>query len=175
MLEPAQLYRDELKKALISCWYNPRYKYYFGSGRYEHELANNTDWKQEFVQLDDNGKVVGYFGYNYNDCNKALTNFGLIGFTENNFKLVRAALCRVAYLFFHGAQRAEFWCYADNPIKPWYDSIVTRYGGKQIATLHRTDWFDGEYHDMCVYEILVEDFQKAAVNLPPSILLEIFT
>ena len=161
MLKPAQLYREELKKALIACWYDPKYKWYFGNGRYEHQLADNTEWKQDFVHINSKGEVDGYFGYSYNDISHSITNFGLIGMTDNNWQLVSLALKRINYLFNHGAQRAEFWCYTDNPVKVWYDKITAKYGGKQIATLHRVDYFDGEYHDMCIYEILVEDYLSA--------------
>jgi hypothetical protein len=34
MLYPAQLYKEELQKKMISKWYDPKYMYYFGEERY---------------------------------------------------------------------------------------------------------------------------------------------
>lgn len=156
MLYPAQLYKEELKRKLIACWYDPKYKYYFSGDHHEFTTPDNTDWRQDFVHLDPNGEVDGFFSYNYNDGSKAMTNFGLISFAENGSALFRDARDRIIEMFRNGAQRCEFWAFADNPICKSYKRIVRRYGGKQVGYLTRSAYFDGAYHDVIFFEILRE-------------------
>lgn len=158
MLYPAQLYKDELRKKLISCWYDPKYSYYFGGEHNEYDVADNTYWKQDLVHLDADGNVDGFFSYNYNDSSKSLTNFGLISFVKNGWPLVKDAMNRIKYMFEHGAQRCEFWAFADNPVCKLYDYFIGMYGGHRVGYLHRSAFFDGVYHDVIFYELLSEDY-----------------
>ena len=157
MLYPAQLYKEELNRRLISCWYIPKYRFYFGEGRREFQVPDNTDYRQDFVHLDDDGHVDGYFSYNYNDCSKQLTNFGLISFVKDGRPLVKDAINRVKYMFEMGAQRCEFWAFADNPVCELYDWYAGRYGGHRVGYFKRCSYFDGEYHDSIIWEFLRED------------------
>lgn len=157
MLYPAQLYKEELSKKLISCWYDPKYKYYFSGDHHEFRPPDNTDWRQDFVHLDKDGEVDGYFAYHYNDGSKSMTQFGLISFSNNGAPLLYDAIQRVMYMFKNGAQRAEFWAFADNPACRIYDKLAGRYGGTRAGYMHRGAFFDGEYHDIVFYEFLVEE------------------
>lgn len=159
MLYPAQLYKDELRKKLISCWYDPKYRWYFGGEFNEFSVEDNAYWRQDFVHLDSEGSVDGFFSYNYNDSTKSLTNFGLVSFSSNGAALVMDALSRVKYMFERGAQRCEFWAFADNPACKLYDLFAKRYGGEMVGRLHRTAYFDGVYHDTVFYEFLVENYR----------------
>ncbi len=158
MLYPAQLYRGQLNKAMVSCWYKEKYKYYFSGEYREFQIPDNTEYRRDFVHLDKDGEVDGYFSYHYNDGSKALTNFGLIGFSDNNAALLHDAIREIESMFNHGAQRCEFWAFADNPAIKIYDRLMSKYGGKRVGYLHRSAYFDGAYHDTVMYEILVEDF-----------------
>lgn len=161
MLYPAQLYKDELRKKLISCWYDPKYRWYFGGEHNEFSVPENTDWRHDFVHLDNNGEVDGFFSYNYTDGSKSMTQFGLISFRDYAFPLIADALDRVKYMFENGAQRCEFWAFTDNPVCKVYDKFAERYGGKIVGRLTRSAYFDGEYHDVVFYEFLVEDYEAA--------------
>lgn len=50
--------------------------------------------------------------------------------------------------------RIEFWAFADNPAVQGYSNIIARYGGYIAATLKETEWFDGNYHDTIIFELL---------------------
>lgn len=63
MLKPAQLYEEELKQKLIECWYKPEYKYYFGGGAYAISLPDNNETRHDFVHLDKDDNIDGYFSY----------------------------------------------------------------------------------------------------------------
>lgn len=159
MLYPAQLYKDELRKKLISCWYDPKYKYYFSGEYNEFVVQDNCYWRHDFVHLDKDGNVDGFFSYNYNDGSKSMSQFGLISFAKNGLPLVKDALARVKYMFEHGAQRCEFWAFADNPVVKMYDYFIEMYGGSRVGYMHRTAYFDGEYHDTVFYELLAENLK----------------
>ena len=157
MLYPAQLYKEELKKKLISCWYDPKYRYYFGGDRHEFNVPDNTDWRQDFVHLADDGSVDGFFSYNYTDTTKSMSQFGLISFSDNGMPLITDAIHQVKKMFLNGAQRCEFWAFADNPVCKLYNRLMSKYGGLIVGHLTRSGYFDGKYHDVVFYEVLAEN------------------
>ena len=160
-LKPAQNYEEELRQKLRECWYTSEHQYFFGGDLSTINLQNDAFWRHDFVYIDKYGDVAGYFSYNYNDGDKSIRNFGLISFTPNWTGLLRDALERLRTLFDEGAQRAEFFCFADNPAKAWYDRIVSRFGGHEVGHLHRTAYFHGCYHDAIIYEVLAENYHAA--------------
>lgn len=163
MLYPAQLHRDELKKKLISCWYDPKYEWYFGGERHEFTIPDNTDYRQDFVHLDENGEVDGFFSYNYEDGSKSMRQFGLVSFGDNGAALIGDAISQVKMMFANGAQRCEFWAFADNPVCKFYDKLAARYGGARVGMLTRSAYFNGKYHDVVFYEFLVENYDWGRV------------
>ena len=160
MLYPAQLFKEELKRKLVSVWYDPKYQYYFSGDLHEFTVPDNTDWRQDFVHLDNRGSIDGFFSYNYNDNSKNMRNFGLISFTDNGIPLIYDAIKRVKYMFQMGAQKLEFWAFVDNPIYPTYKNMIESYGGHQTGYMKRSDYFNGKYHDVAFFELLVEDIVK---------------
>lgn len=160
MLYPAQLYKEELKRRMISCWYEPKYQWYFANDRNKFEIPDDAYWRRDFVHLNSDGEVDGYFSYNYEDGNKSLRNFGLIGFNKNNTPFLMDVLSNIKTMFEQGAQRMEFFAFADNPAVKLYDRFIKKFGGRRIGVLHRTAYFNGKYHDTVIYEVLKEDVMK---------------
>ena len=157
MLYPAQLYKEELKKKLVSKWYDPKYKWYFGGERYMNEVPDNTEWRQDFVHLDAAGEVDGYFSYHYDKAAKSLNQFGLVSFSDNGTDLVLDAIHRVMYLFKEEqVQRCEFWAFSDNPVNKLYKKLMKRYGGLIVGHLTDCAYFGGKYHSMDIYEVFAE-------------------
>jgi hypothetical protein len=154
MLYPAQLYKEELKKKLISKWYDPKYQWYFGGERYANDVPDNTEWRQDFVHLNSNCDIDGYFSYHHDRAAKSLNQFGLISFSDNGTDLVMDAIHRVKYMFREeGIERCEFWAFDDNPVNKLYEKIVERYRGRCVGYLTRCAFFSGKYHDMRIYEV----------------------
>jgi hypothetical protein len=108
MLYPAQLYKEELKRKLIGCWYKPEYDYYFLGDYREFTVPDNTDWRRDFVHLNKNGEVDGYFSYHYNEVAKSLSQFGLISFTGNGGALMLDCIRHIDKLISEGLHRAEW-------------------------------------------------------------------
>lgn len=157
MLVPAQNYREELQREMIARWYNPKYSHYFAGERGNGNIADNAYWRRDYVYLDDDGEVAGYFGYAFNETSKSMYNFGLIGFRDNNTHMVYEVLSHILYMFkSHQAQRAEFWAFNDNPANKLYKRFCRKYGGREAAHLHRSAYYDGAYHDTTIYELMCE-------------------
>ncbi len=165
MLVPAQLYKDEIKRELIARWYDPKYTHYFTGGREEVEIGNNQLWRRDFAYLDDDNKLAGYFSYRFNDGDKSMGSFGLIGFKANNLPFVREVVAHCLNMFTTGqVQRAEIWAIADNKVCKLYRRFANQYGGKEMAQLHRTTFYDGKYHDSVVWEFLAENVLAKLYN-----------
>lgn len=155
MLVPAQLYRDELKNKLIAAWYDPKYKYYFSGSAYELSLPNNNESRHDFVHLDTDGKVDGYFSYQIDWQAKSLYNFGLVGFKDKNADFIRDCLVDINKMISNGIKRCEFWAWEDNErANRLYRRLIEEYGGQIVGHLHKSGFFGGEYHDTVIYEIL---------------------
>lgn len=154
MLYPAQLYREELKRKLISCWYNPKYDWYFLGDYREFSVPDNTDWRRDFVHLNREGEVDGYFSYHFNEVARSVSQFGLIAFSDNGAGFVKDCVDHMNRLIAEGLRRAEWWAVSDNPANKWYRKILRKYGGHVIGTAHECNYFGGEYHDSVMYEIL---------------------
>lgn len=159
MLVPAQLYKEELKRKLVACWYQPKYQYYFAGEYNEHNIGDNAYWRRDFVHLNSRGEVDGYFSHNYNDATKSMSGFGLVSFSDNGALLVKDVIKYMKDLFELEAQRAEFFAFVDNPATKVYDKLIKKYGGKVVGRLTRSAYFNGKYHDCIIYEILKEELK----------------
>ena len=155
MLLPAQLYREELKRKFIEHWYDPKYKYYFSGSSYELSLPDNNESRHDFVHINKQGEIDGYFSYQIDWVARSIYNFGLIGFAEDNTMFLRDCIANVKEMVRQGIRRAEFWAWADNPVTKFYDRLIKRYAnGNIVGRLHQSGFFDGEYHNTTIYEIL---------------------
>ena len=154
MLYPAQLYREELKCKLISCWYKPEYDYFFLGEYQEYNVPDNAYWRRDFVHLNSNGEVDGYFTYSNNDVAKSISQLGLISFSGNGSSLVRDCMRHIDKLVAGGLHRMEWGAANDNPANTMYKKLIHRYGGKVAGHLHDCYFFSGQYHDCVMYEIL---------------------
>lgn len=159
MLYPAQLYKEELKRKLIGCWYKPEYDWYFLGDYHEFSVPDNADWRRDFVHLDKNGEVDGFFGYHYGSAAESLSQFGLIAFCSNLRQrglFVKECLQHIEdFIRRGGVKRIEWWAVADNPINKTYEKLIKKYNGTIVGRLHNCEYFEGKYHDSVIYEILL--------------------
>ena len=154
MLYPAQLYREELKRKLISCWYNPKYDWYFMDEYRNFEVPNDTEWRRDFVHLDKNGEVDGFFSYHLDISAKSVSQFGLVSFSDNGAGFVKDCIDHMKQVIANGLHRAEWWAVDGNPANKLYESFIKKYGGTIAGRLHDCNYFKGKYHDSVIYEII---------------------
>lgn len=155
MLYPAQLYREELKRRLVSCWYKPKYDYYFLGEYREFDVPDNTMWRRDFVHLNDRGEVDGYFSYHYDPVSKSISQFGLISFTDKGAFLTLSVLVHIKQLIKEGLHRIEWWAVEGNPVNELYKKLVAKYGGKVVGELHDCNYVHGKYCGSVIYEIIL--------------------
>lgn len=158
MLYPAQLYENELREKLMSCWYQPEYDWYFGGEYNSLKLTDSHTHQRDFVHISTNGKVDGYFSYMYSGTDRAMTAFSLIGFSKNNSLFIRDILNHITEMFKSNAQKLEFYAFSENPVNNLYEKTIKRYGGRKVGVLRRHRYFNGKCHDCNIYEILNEDW-----------------
>lgn len=153
----AQLYREEIKYELTKRWYDEKYKYYFGGCAEEFNIPNDNYWRRDFAHLDIEGNLDGYFSYKYDPAAKSLSNFGLIGFAENNTKLVFDALSHIKALFKTGeVRRVCWWAFEDNPANKLYERIIRKYNGKINGKETDCAFVEGRYWSSISYEIICD-------------------
>ena len=161
MLKPAQLYKEQLNKKYIETWYDKKYMYYQSSPVcYEIQIPDNNECGYNFVYVDENDDITGYFSYKINWISKNICNFGLISFKDNNVAFIRDVIKHIRHMLDDvGIQRIEFWAYKENPANRAYQKLVKKFGGAKVATLHNVNMLsDGRLHDMVIYEILRENY-----------------
>lgn len=155
MLVAAQLYREELQQKLRATWYDLKYQYFWQGGCNDIDVPTDNFWKKQFVFLDKEGKVTGYFSYNYCAETRSLNNFGLISFVDHNPRFIQEVVKHLENAFSQGyINRIEFFAYEDGPANQGYQKLVKRFGGKQVGKLTKnTRLLDGKLHDTVFYEI----------------------
>lgn len=157
LLKPAQLYRDELNRKLTECWYKPEYQYYFLDCPREFQVPDTTEWRRDFVCVNDKNEIVGYFAYHHDDAARSLSQFGLIAFTDSKIKngrFISECIAHIENLVDEGLRRLDFWAIADNPVNKMYRKLVDRWCGYVVGRMHECHYFGGKYHDSILYEIL---------------------
>lgn len=160
MLAIAKKYEKEFQDKYLETWYDMRYQYYRDtSGDRIPQLADNCYDRRDFVSLDENGNVIGFISYFYDDTTRTASRFGIINFGESSYIFAKDVLQVIADIFFKfKLDRVEFWCFADNPARKGYQSFIKRFGGIQAGYLRRTcRLMDGELHDSVTYEVCRED------------------
>lgn len=161
MFVPAQLCKEELKKKIISTWYNLEYQYYWQSYNNEPTFEDNNIHSRQFAFVEDK-KIIGYFSYSLDDSSKSIYNMGLLSFEKPNYSFIKAVLKHIKWLFDEKIiDRIEFFAYEDNPAIKGYDKIVERFGGKRVGKFTRSQkLYDGKLHNTILYEILREDYEN---------------
>lgn len=162
MLDIAKKYEKEFQEKYINTWYDIRYQYYRdSSGDRIPQLADNCYDRRDFVSLNNNGEVIGFISYFYNDVNRSASQFGAISFDIGSPIFAKDLIQIMGDIFFKfKLDRIEFWCFEDNPATYGYRKLIKRFGGKEVAHLRRTcRLMDGKLHDSVIFEILREDLK----------------
>lgn len=155
MIQPAQLFREEIQTKMIKCWYDPVYQYYFdGYNRSVPEISNDSNYSHHFASVNNKGEVIGYISYRYNDATGNCNCFGAISFDRGNPLFAKDLLEVIYNIFFKfGFRRIEFFCYTDNPAIKGYRKFIKRYGGEEIGILHDVQFVNGNWADAAIFEI----------------------
>lgn len=139
MIRPAILYKDQVALKMAETWYDPDYMYYYDTTPGIPDIADKPDNQYQFVSVDDNGEVVGYFSYWVYEPSKRAMNFGLIAFRKKSYVFMKDAIQMFKDMFEKfGIESAEWRCYADNTeALKLYRHVIDMYGGVEVGTLRK--------------------------------------
>lgn len=153
MLRPAILYKEELEKKFAEELYTDRY-FMFSGYPYDnvpHEIKAKHD-SFSLASVED-GRVVGYIGYNINPMLNEASNFGLYAFEPWNATFMRDIKDEMRKIL-RRYRRIEWRMVGGNPIEKAYDSFCERHGGHKHTLHDATRDIDGNYRDTVIYEIV---------------------
>lgn len=167
MLQPAQLYREQLEVENIKAWYKPENMFWSaGAGDIRIDLPEDNYNSHCFVSVDNNHQVIGYIAYCVDWTAMSAHSFEIINYQKDDLKKsmefvkdVWKAICDL-FEVYH-MNRLEWWCYAKNPAIRAYRNFIKNHGGRecgyhrQVAKLQ-----DGQLHDSVTFEILANEFIK---------------
>lgn len=110
MLKPAQLYREELQKKYVECWYKPENQYYSGwTGMQIPDLPDNCYDTHDFVSVDKDNNVIGYISYCINYVSLSVDRLGIISFKKGDLTFGRDIYESICNIFeAYGMNRIEF-------------------------------------------------------------------
>jgi len=162
MLKPAILYNDQLQKRFLECIFQDRFKFYFLGSTVDYfiNVSNNSGEMLQFVSLDGQGKVIGYFGARMNRETDTAYDLQMLNFNEGSFVFAKDFREFFVTLFEkYGAKKIVWSVVVGNPAEALYDKGITNHGGRVIGTFTRdTKLFDGQLYDLKYYEVLPENF-----------------
>lgn len=160
MIKPAILFEEQLRLKMAETWYDPDYMYYYDTTPGIPDIADKPDNQYQFVSVDENGEVLGYFSYWVYEPSKRAMNFGLIAFRKKSRIFMRDAIQMFKDMFEKfGVESAEWRCYANNiEALKLYRRIIKEYGGVEVGTLRRNGAPQNrEICDTVIFEILRSD------------------
>lgn len=153
MLKPALLYKDELNKKFAEQLYSQDYFLYTGcDGTWVPEIKADEGTYQ-YVILNKDNQVIGYFAYSINYFNDTVHNFGLYSFNKGN-PIIGIDLIKKMKELIKYHHRIEWRMIAGNPVKRHYDKFCKRYNGNVVCLHDVTKNLKGQYVDEYIYEII---------------------
>lgn len=165
MLKPAYLYKEELNKKVVENWDIFDDMYYYNSARNIIKVADNTDEICQYVSVDKNNNIIGYFSYHYDRAIHSIFPIGLLSFDKGNVIFIKDVVNHINYLFKKcNLNRIGWHAYTDNPAIKGYRKFIKRHGGIEVGPLHQSNLLlDGKLHDYVIFEILRENYFKDTI------------
>jgi len=163
VLKPAILYADELLSKMKQTWYDPKYFSYYSEEMYLPDLGGDPKGRRDFVSVDDNDNVIGYFSYQIDRRINGAYNFGIMSFNMGNPTFVQDIRQGVDEIFtkYH-LNRMDWMCYASNPALRGYRKFIKRHGGREVGKLTQAAMTaDGILQDVYLFEIMAKDYLRA--------------
>ena len=166
MLQPAQLYSNELQRKMIETWYKPEYMFANGApGDFLPTLDDNNATEHDFVSFDNYGNMIGYVGYTINWITRNAGDFKIVSFDIGNLEFVKDVYSVIYNCFTVSNLNRVWWkCYADNPALRGYRSFIKRCGGVECGRFRQNMMLsDGKLHDEIIFEILRDEFRPLKI------------
>lgn len=165
MLDLAIRHEQKVKELFAEIAFDENYMFMFTSSyRDDIEIDSSTWNKHQFVSINDNGEIIGYFKYSIDR-----DSLGCYGLQIVNFKKDVLSKCFgkdlmqllqdifIKYKFY----KLKFGVVIGNPAEKFYDKYIEAIGGR-IVGIYDDDCklLNGELYAYKTYEILRKNFLK---------------
>lgn len=160
MLDIANKYEKELQELFMNTWFDEKYKYYYGNYYNEFKVDNSTYDRHQFISKDIKGKIIGYISYNIDRASHIVDGLNIINFTDDKITFALDLKIVLKDIFEKFKFRKITFCVVvGNPIEKSYDKIIKKYNGEIVGIQRKhAKLVDGEYYDVKIYEIFLEDY-----------------
>lgn len=165
MLKPAALYSGKLNSLFVSAAYDDSNKYwvmdYGVTNFYEPRYGNK--YTREYVSVDKDDNVIGYFSYALNESISQVEYLNFISFDKGNLLFVEDVLHEIHKIFTeYNMNSIIFTCIPDNPVYANYIKFNNYCNGKVSG--YYKDYcklMDGKLYDEVVFQIMREDYYES--------------
>lgn len=160
MLDLAIKYKRELQEKYLRLSSNyDRYKYLIATNWINYELKiDNNDWdKLQYVSVNSQNEVIGFFECKINRIVYYAYDLIAISFEEKpNFifsKDLKEFIIDIIFMK-HKFNKLRFTCVVGNPIEKSYDRLILKYGGRIVGVYEKeVRLVDNSICDLKLYEI----------------------
>ncbi len=175
MLKPAQLYKEELSKALIKTWYDSRYQFYQNNWYCDiPDFPNSNERYWQFVSVGEDENLLGYISFYADRSTLTAGWWGALSFRIGDVRFIRDLVDLVCDVFNkYGFERIYWTCVSDNPAIKGYRKFIKRHGGRECGYYRQSSrLMDGKLYDEVAFEILKSEFKfpekQVTSKLPAS-------
>ncbi len=161
MLDFAGKYEKELQSLFLNIAYDEKYMFYNNiSYRDNYESSKSTWDKHEFVSLDKDKNIVGYFKYSISRSTLSCSGLQIVNFSDNQIVFGRDFVKMMDDIFTKfNFRKITYGVVIGNPIETTYDKLTEKYGGKIIGTYSKESLLiDNKFYDLKMYELLRDDY-----------------
>ncbi|MBE9490871.1 MAG: hypothetical protein IMY67_11295 [Bacteroidetes bacterium] len=159
MLELAINHKEALNKEYQMALQKQSNLFFSGSewDYYELKLDDSDYYKIQYVSVDSNSNILGYFSAKINRNSNIITGIEVIKFKENT--LASLDLFRfLKKIYEMPVVKIEWWVIRGNEAEKLYDKVISKYSGKKIGLYEKSIKLkDGKYYDKVFYEIIKEN------------------
>jgi len=163
ILKLAFQYKEKLQQEYMKILCDERYRYYHCAPWINYDIEiKDSGWScLQFVSVDKDNNVIGYFTANVDRVCEEASGLGIINFTgEYNLEFSRDLKLFINNLLTE-FRKVSFAVVIGNPIEKMYDRYINKYNGRIVGIRkEEAKLQDGKYYDMKLYEIFKKDFIK---------------
>lgn len=161
MLIPAIIKKEEIEMQFKRYYYTDDMMYEVG-GLYNWTPTISESDGNGFIRyaiVDDNdGKLLGYFGYRIDWYASCASQFGLFSFDRGNPTVGIDVLKEMRKLIHdYKLHRIEWRMVGGNPVEKHYDKFCDRYNGRKLVLHDAIKDRYGRYRNDVIYEIINDE------------------
>jgi hypothetical protein len=172
MLERAFNHASMLSKEVAQAIDDPYFDYLWQDfTNFTLDIQNNNFYKQQWVSVENDWKIVGYFEAEIDRSARYVTSLIVANFAKKGnitFSLdLKEFFKRLIYRYNYS--KIVFSVVTNSPNEKLYDKFISRYGGRVVGIFKNHKILqDGTLRDMKYYEVLNEELKSRIKEMHPN-------